>query len=433
MSGVARGTLINLAARTVALGLGAVVTLISARMGAEQQGTFALFTAVEAVLLALCSGFGIGLARQISHHGRPTAPALRATLLACAALGVLLGAALALFARLEGGAYAPLWLLAGVLPLTLLTPNLTGLWLGQGRMAPIAWVTVAPPLLTLALLGLARAVGAPAEVPTLLAAWVAARVLVALGAVAAVGAPLRADRGAPDWTALHADARFIATIALANLISLLNYRIDLFLVERFLGLAPTGIYSIAVAVAEVLWFLSASLSQAAFARVGTPDRACSGALVVRVLHLSLAALAASALPLYAAAAWLLPWLLGPGFAGALPVLALLLPGVLVFGAASVLSAYFTNHAGQPRVPALMALMALLINIALSVALIPRWGMAGGALATSVSYIATIALMTALFRAHAGLAWRAVLRPDAGQLWRDVTNLRHAFARSGAPS
>jgi hypothetical protein len=45
---------------------------------------------------------------------------------------------------------------------------------------------------------------------------------------------------------------------------------------------------------------------------------------------------------------LVPPVLGPAYAASLPPLALLLPGVLLFGGASALSAYFTNHAGQPR-------------------------------------------------------------------------------------
>ena len=39
----------------------------------------------------------------------------------------------------------------------------------------------------------------------------------------------------------------------------------------------------------------------------------------------------------------------------------LLPGVLMFGGASALSAYFTNHAGKPQVPARVATLSLLLN------------------------------------------------------------------------
>ena len=68
MDSVARGTLINLLTRTAAVALVLAITTITARIGTETQGAFALFTSVEGVLLALLSGFGIALARRVSHH-----------------------------------------------------------------------------------------------------------------------------------------------------------------------------------------------------------------------------------------------------------------------------------------------------------------------------------------------------------------------------
>ncbi|MDH5541035.1 MAG: teichoic acid transporter, partial [Rhizobacter sp.] len=185
MSDLASGTLINLLSRIAAVSCGLVITLITARLGTEPQGQFALFVAVEAVLLAACSGLGIALARRVSHLGQSPAGLVSATVLACVGLGGVLGVVLWLGARLLGGAYAPLWLLASVLPLALITPNLTGLWLGQGRMGPIAGLTVSAPLLTL--LGMAGAVlaGVPFSVMTVLIAWVLARLLVSVASVAA--------------------------------------------------------------------------------------------------------------------------------------------------------------------------------------------------------------------------------------------------------
>ena len=202
------------------------------------------------------------------------------------------------------------------------------------------------------------------------------------------------------------------------LISLLNYRVGLFVVERVLGLAATGIYSIAVVVAELLWFVSSSLTQAVYGRIGTPDRAAAAATTVRAVQLSLLALLLTAPLVWLIAAWLLPRLLGPAYAGSLWPLALLLPGVLVFGGASALSAYFTNHGGQPQVPARVAALSLAVNGSLCVLLVPRLGMAGAALAASVSYAASVAVLGVLFTRHAGLPLTALLRPGP-QLWRDL--------------
>ncbi len=424
MDSVARGTLINLVTRLAGVALVLAITTVTARIGTETQGAFALFTSVEGVLLALFSGFGIALARRVSHHGEQPRALVAATVLACVGLGLVASAALWALSRSGPPAYQWLWLLAVGAPALLLAPNLQGLWLGEGRMAPMALLTLAPPLLTLVLLA-GAALLAATTLPAVLSAWVAAKVAVG---VLVVGLLWRGARlAAPDFAGLAREARFIATIGATNLVGLLNYRVGLFVVERTLGLSTTGVYSIAIVVAELLWFVSGSLTQAVYGRIGTPDRAHAAATTVRVVQLSVAALLLVAPLLWAAARVLVPWILGPAYAASLPVMALLLPGVLLFGGASALSAYFTNHAGTPQVPAQVAATSLAINAGLSLLLVPRLGMSGAAVAASVSYAASVLLLAWRFARHAGLPLRQVLLPGA-QLRADLRGV--AWRRGG---
>jgi hypothetical protein len=90
MDSVRRGSLINLCARLLSVGLGVGLTLYAARLGTEQQGKFALFLAVESLLLASTSGLGVVIARQISHRGEQPKSLISACVLACSALGVML-------------------------------------------------------------------------------------------------------------------------------------------------------------------------------------------------------------------------------------------------------------------------------------------------------------------------------------------------------
>ena len=423
MDSVARGTLINLATRVVAVALGLAITLYTARLGPEQQGAFALFTAVEAVLLALGSGFGVAIARRISHHGERPGGLVAASVLACVAGGVLVGVGLLAMSAAAGGAYQALALLALAAPLMFVTPNLAGLWLGSGRMAALARLTLGAPLLTLGGIALAALLGLPPALMVVLWAWVLARLIVA--AAVLVAAARGGWLGSPDGPALVAQARFIGVIGLTNLVGLLNYKVDIFLVERFLGLASTGVYSIAVMVAELLWLVSSSVTTAAYARIGTPDAAAAAHITVRAVHASVLLLCALSPLLWLGAAVAVPWLLGPVYAPSLLALAVLLPGVAVYGAASALSAWFTNHAGRPRVPALLALASLLINVVISVLAIPRLGMIGGALATSLSYAVTVAIGAWLFVRASGTPARVLLRPDWRMLAADLQRLRAA--------
>ena len=415
---VARGTLINLATRTAGVAAVLVITALTARISTQAQGTFALFTSVEGVLLALLSGFGIALARRVSHHGQQPRELASAMVLACVGLGCVAAGVLWAISAAGPPAYQWLWLLALAAPLLLVAPNLAGWWLGQGRMVPMARVSLAPPCITLALL-LALWAAGRSGVPLVLAAWVAAKVAVGLALLWVFWRAARLAR--PDFAALRAELPFIATIGATNLIGLLNYRVGLFAVERLLGLSATGVYSIAVVVAELLWFVSGSLTQAVYGRIGTPDAARAAATTVRVVQLGVAALAVSAPVLWLLAAVVVPRLLGPAYGDSLLPLAVLLPGALLFGGASALSAYFTNHAGQPRVPAQVALLSLLLNATLSWLLVPVLGMTGAAAAACVSYIASVVLLALRFAHHAGLPLSSVLMPGP-QLLADLRTL-----------
>ena len=415
MDSVARGTLVNLATRIAALVGVLLITVVTARLGPAQQGAFALFTSVEGALLALLSGFGVALARRVSHHGEQPRALLSAMLLCSAGLGLLAAGALWALSRWGPPAYASLWLLALGAPLLLLAPNAVGWWLGEGRMAPIARLTLGPPWVALAALGLLWSLQL-SGLWSVLAAWVGAKVVVG---VALLWVLWRSRRlAAPGWAALRRELPFVATIGVTNLISLLNYRVGLFVVERVMGLSATGVYSIAVVAAELLWFVSSSLTQAAYSRIGTPDRAAAAATTVRAVQLSVVALLLAAPLLWAAARALVPWLLGAAYAPSVALLALLLPGVLLFGGASALSAYFTNHAGMPEVPARVAGSSLLLNGALSLAWVPTLGMTGAALAASLSYAVCVGVLAWRFVRHAGLPLAALLWPGP-HLWQDL--------------
>lgn len=418
---VSRGSLVNLAARLLAVALGLLITLYTARLGTAQQGSFALFVAVESVLLAATSGFGVAIARRISHHGEQPAALIGASVAACIALGLVAAAALAALSAWGGEAYRWLWLLALAAPLMFVPPNLYGLWLGRGRMMALARLTVAPPALTLAALALAWFAAGIHALAAVLAAWAGARLVVALGTL--VAARRGGWLGAPERSALQGQWRFVAVIGATNLVSLLNYKVDIFLVERFLGLSATGVYSIAVMVAELLWLVSSSVTTAAYARIGTPDAAAAVRVTLRAVHASVLLLLALSPLLWLAGALLVPALLGPAYAEALPALAVLLPGVALFGAASGLSAWFTNHAGRPAVPAMLAGGSLLANVLISLWLIPRLGALGAALATTLSYSGAVLVGAGWFVRASGTPVRALLQPDFGALAADLARLR----------
>ncbi len=409
LAGLAPGAARHLAARAAATGLGVAVVVVVARLGPAVQGAFALFLAVEAALLTLCSGFGLALARRISHHGDDGAAPLRAWLRVATAVGVAVAlGAWAVAAVAQRPPYADLGWLALAAPVLLWVPTASGLWLGRGQMGRLGAPLVAQPLLTLAGLAAVAAwaggVGAGGRaLPGVLAAWVAARVVVAGVAAAWALREAPARLGAAPAAPAREEWRFVAAVGLANVVSVLNVRAPLFVVEQTQGLAATGVYAVAVQVAELLWLLSSALSVAAYRRIGEPDAARAAATAWAAARVGVVATALAA-PLLWALAWAaLPPLLGPGYEGVAWPLALLLPGVVGYAAASALSAYYTNHLGRPGWAARIAALSLALNVAGCLWAVPRHGIAGAAASTSASYLIAIGVALLLFR-------RAARRP-----------------------
>lgn len=419
-SSLFRGAAGNLIAKVVLVLLGLGITVVVARRGAAVQGAFALFVACEAVMLTLFSGFGLALAREVSHHRSDAAQSLSALLLASLGVGVLASGVLLGVAHAMGREpYQHLWLLALGAPFLLMVPTATGLWMGQGRMLPLNLAQVAAPAAVL--IGLLVLGGWPGKVATsvasstgltvmaVLTAWVVGKSIVGLGS--ASWAFHDAGRARPDWALLGRDARFIVVIGLTNVVSLLNYRVTLFVIEHFKGLADAGVYSVAMQVGELLWMVSQAVTVSAYHRIGNPDTRAAAAMTVRAVRINVLATVACAPVLLALAWWALPWALGHAYFDARWPLAALLPGIAGYAAASSLSAFYTNHLGRPHLSAAVAGLSLTLNVCVSLWAVPRWGALGAAVSTSLAYLVAIVVACGIFLKHAGLGW--------GVWWRGV--------------
>jgi O-antigen/teichoic acid export membrane protein len=95
------------------------------------------------------------------------------------------------------------------------------------------------------------------------------------------------------------------------------------------------------------------------------------------------------------------WLFGPQFPDGYPVMLVLVLGFLGRAAAGP-SELLLNMLGQQRVTASVAVVVAMLNIALNLLLVPRFGIVGAAAATATSLFAGAMLYTAVARHRLGL-------------------------------
>ena len=103
---------------------------------------------------------------------------------------------------------------------------------------------------------------------------------------------------------------------------------------------------------------------------------------------------------------------GAQFADAGVALRLIIPGVVAYSVVAVLSRYLTGR-GRPGTGTLILLLGLAINIVANLILVPRYGILGAAMASSLSYGLTAAVMLAVFirLSGRGLAETLIVRPS----------------------
>jgi O-antigen/teichoic acid export membrane protein len=165
-----------------------------------------------------------------------------------------------------------------------------------------------------------------------------------------------------------------------------NYRLDAFLVNFFLGPAGVGIYSVSVALAEMLWYLPNAVSFVIFPRAARTRPEAMNAFTPRVFRTTLALTALGGLALAALGRTLIVLIYGEAFAPAYGPLLALLPGVVLLGGAKVLTNEIAGR-GHPQYNSMASALGLGLTIFLDLLLIPRFGVLGAAIASSLAYAA----------------------------------------------
>jgi O-antigen/teichoic acid export membrane protein len=198
-----------------------------------------------------------------------------------------------------------------------------------------------------------------------------------------------------------------------NILGFLNYRIDMFLINRFLGPTAVGLYSVGVGLVEKLWIVSFAASTVLFpwvaAETEEQKRKEFTPLVARTV-LWMTALASLILAFLSK--WIVLLLYSEAFLPAADTLRALLIGITTLSAGRVLSNDIAGR-GFPGLNIYTGLAAVTTNVVLNLLWIPRYGIVGAAWASTVSY--TVSFLGALFFycRLSGNQWTKVVLPQSG--------------------
>jgi O-antigen/teichoic acid export membrane protein len=281
------------------------------------------------------------------------------------------------------------WLYGVALPAVVGYVLLTSFLHGSSRFPALSATAVFQGITGLALVG-GLYIADELDVFWALASWAASFLLADALALALIGLH-RVDFAAllrPRWNVLWQQIRYGAQGQIANLAQLFNYRLDLFLVAAFVSRAGAGQYTVAVGLAESVWWLSSSVALVLMPRLTEmePERAAEMTPLACRSTLLASILAAVVLVIISGPA--IDILFGEEFSPAQTPLVLLMPGIIAASASRVLGSYLFSQ-GRIIYNTYATFIALGLTIALDFALIPSLEVEGAAIASSIAYTATL--------------------------------------------
>ncbi|MCK0173776.1 oligosaccharide flippase family protein [Mycolicibacterium sp. F2034L] len=216
--------------------------------------------------------------------------------------------------------------------------------------------------------------------------------------------------------------RYASQIWLGSAAGILLLRLDQLLITPLSSVDQLGLYVVAAALSEATLVINSAVRDVMFVvesndpdanRVGRASRTST------LITLILVAVVGCSCP------WIIPFLFGSGFTGAVPATIILLIGVVLGNPGSVAAASLSAR-GRPGLRSASMLVAAVINVGGVFALVPPLGAVGAALAMLISQFVSGNLAILLLRVIYKVKLSEFYRPrrtDVTDLWFFVRRLR----------
>ena len=199
---------------------------------------------------------------------------------------------------------------------------------------------------------------------------------------------------------LDRTVRFGVQSQLSNLIQLLNYRLDSYLVLFFVNTSGVGLYAVGVSLSEGMWFIANSVAVVLLTNLTAGDEAYAARMTPLICRNTLLVTALAAIPVALLAPVVVPLIFGAQYDDSVLPFILLLPGAVALAGTKVLAAYVFSR-GKPLINAWISLATLVVTIAVDLVLIPLFEVPGAAAGSSLAYGVSLALSAIAYRRLSG--------------------------------
>jgi len=219
-----------------------------------------------------------------------------------------------------------------------------------------------------------------------LAASIAALILVVILSAIYLLKDLKTEEIRLDFNLMKQLLNFGFKSHIGNILKDLSYRSDILIISYFLSARDVGYYAIAVTIAEVLWKIPDAVGTVLLPRVAQMNSSSARLFTPVVSRIVFIPVLLACLLILLLSRPIIIFAFGKDFIPAIPVLIILLPGILAFAIWKIIANDLLAQ-GHPVKYSFTSGVALVTMILLDLLLIPKFGINGAAIASTLSYIA----------------------------------------------
>lgn len=391
--------------------------IVSARLlGPAGKGQLTLVTTAGSVASAIL-GIGIpqALTVWVSRNDLTVNNALTLGLL----WTVLVGGATALVIRFMGFHDLTIRLLWFTVSVFLLEQVMSSTAIGAGDMVPPLVSKAVAGGLHVVIFGAAWMVGAHPGIRTAVD-WYFGVATFGIGLALALSA-IRSSHGTlglrVDWRTILRETppvvRFGAKALPAQILMIMNARVDILILGLFAGASAVGIYSLAVSASMLVGVIPLAIGQALTHGFGTEEDPVPA--LKRGVQTALVAGMAVAV-VVATAGWVMvPMVFGPSFAPASLLVAVMVPFTALFSAVQVSYPYFYNHLRRPMTVSAVIGTTAIVDIVLVSLVASKYGALGAAASSAVAYFIGSIINATMTARAAGMSLFELIVPTRQDL------------------
>lgn len=204
------------------------------------------------------------------------------------------------------------------------------------------------------------------------------------------------DSLVPQFKVLKEVLSFGYKSYLANFAYNIIKKIDVFIVNFFVGSTGVGFYSLSVSLADKVSFLSQQLKGAIVPELSAMEHEKNGCLCAKGTRHTVLISAGLSFLLFAFGPFLVTFLYGFAYKSSILPLLILLPGTIFLLTDGMMSSYFTYQIGRPQIPAFISWTTLVFYVPLSFYFVRSYGVVGAAWSSTICYFLSFVLQLLFF-------------------------------------